>query len=72
MVETELSVPFAKDGVAAIHVWFERDDKLDMLVPVRMDERYEVRAVPRQVVVTGTARYSDYRRFETSVRILPP
>jgi hypothetical protein len=72
VVETELSVPFAKEGVAAIHVWFERDDKLGMLVPVRMDERYEVRAVPRQVVVTGTARYSDYRRFETSVRILPP
>ena len=37
-----------------------------------MEEQYEAHAVPRQVVVTGTAPYSDYRRFETSARILPP
>ncbi len=45
---------------------FERIDALDLVLPVRLDERY---ATPEQVV-TGRATYTNYRRFQTGARLI--
>lgn len=51
-----------------IEVTYGQDSKLDMWVPVEMKELYD-----RQVeVVTCTANYSNFRRFETDVKLLIP
>jgi hypothetical protein len=51
---------------ATIDVDFTHDAGLGMLVPQVMRERYE----RRRHVVTTEARYTRYRRFTTSVRII--
>ena len=48
-----------------IVVSYERNERLDMLVPVSMEETY----LAARATITGSARYSNYRRFETDVRI---
>jgi hypothetical protein len=53
---------------ATIDVDYGRDAGLDLLVPQVMRERYERRGH----VVTTEARYRNYRRFTTSVRIIGP
>lgn len=45
---------------------FERVPALDMVLPSHLDERY---ASPDQVV-TGTATYTNYRRFQTGARLI--
>jgi hypothetical protein len=51
-----------------IEVIYRHEPKLDMWVPVEMKELYD-----RQVeVVTCTATYSNFRRFETDVKLLVP
>ena len=40
---------------------------VDLVVPVRLTERYET---PEEIV-TGTATYTNYRRFQTTGRLLP-
>jgi hypothetical protein len=53
-----------------ITVDYTRDEKLDRLVPARMQEDYVEHDGNRRV--SGTAEYSNYRVFETSARIIPP
>jgi hypothetical protein len=68
-----------------IVVDYGRNRGLDMWVPIRMEERYHRNAImnsaPRAMPYRlGTAReriecvatYSDFRRFETSAKVVPP
>jgi hypothetical protein len=48
-----------------ITVSYERNERLNMLVPVGMEETY----FTGSETITGSARYSNYRRFETDARI---
>lgn len=50
-----------------IRVDFRADAALDMLVPTRLEERYESDGEGQ-----GTATYRNYRRFQTSGRLVPP
>jgi hypothetical protein len=51
---------------AVITVTYEANARLQMLVPVAMEESYEFGSVR----ITGTATYSNFRRFETDARII--
>ena len=51
-----------------IAVEFEEHKTLGLLVPVRMDERF---LIARSAAGKGRATYSNFRRFQTSARILP-
>ena len=53
--------------VAEIRVDFREDPKVGMLVPVEMNEKFFV----DQGTGEGTAKYTNYRRFQTSARIVP-
>jgi len=69
------------DTHAEITVTFARDKKLDRWLPVRMDETYVQQGVtvgdsPSSAGaflerIECVARYGNYRRFETSARVLP-
>ena len=52
-------------------VWvnFKEDPKLAMLVPVEVREEFFVQL---RRGGTGVAKYKNYRRFQTSARIVPP
>ncbi len=65
----------------SITVNYARNSKLDMWVPARMDERYRLTAysesavvgfvsLPVDVVTSCVAKYSNFRRFDTSARII--
>lgn len=54
---------------ATIWVEFRHDDGLGLLVPYEMKEEF---FAGRFRDGTGTARYTNYRRFETAARIVPP
>jgi VWFA-related protein len=47
---------------AAVEVFYHRDEKMGMLLPSRMTERYDLGAQR----ITAEATYSDFKRFETS------
>jgi hypothetical protein len=66
---TFLQVIPRPDGVgqARVTVDFRRDAKLDLLVPHEMRESY---VVGRGNDIDGIATYSNFRRFETSGRII--
>lgn len=49
---------------AVIGVSYAHDEKLDVLLPVLMSERY---STPRQPVITGRAVYKNFRRFDVTV-----
>lgn len=73
VLQTELSVAIATRVVARVRVDFAFDQHLGMLVPVAMNEDYRnddgsSRGV---TLIACTARYSSYRRFDSSIRILP-
>jgi hypothetical protein len=53
-------------GQARVTVSFRREAKLDLLVPYEMRESYAI--VRGQI--DGVATYSNFRRFETSARVL--
>lgn len=53
--------------LAEIDVQFKQDSKVGMLVPAEMTETF---FVDRGGAGTGTAKYSNYRRFQTSARIV--
>lgn len=55
---------------AVIYVGFKDDPAVGMLVPKEMNETFFVERKIRGGV--GRAKYSNYRRFQTSVRIVPP
>jgi len=51
----------------ALTTRFERVAAMDLVLPAQLDERY---TTPDEVV-TGTATYTNYRRFQTGARLLP-
>jgi hypothetical protein len=53
--------------VAEIRVDFREDPKVGMLVPVEMNEKFFVDHGTGE----GTAKYTNYRRFQTSARMVP-
>jgi hypothetical protein len=57
---------FLKD--ALVRVEYQRDSRLQVLVPVELEETYGLDIE----VVHGRANYRNYRRFETSGRLLAP
>ena len=61
-----LSAPFLKD--ALIRVEYQRDGRLQMLVPIEMEETYGLDIE----VVHGRASYRNFRRFETGGRMIVP
>jgi hypothetical protein len=76
VVRTSLTVaPPARHGQppldARMDVEYRRHAGFDVWVPTRMSESYRER-VANGESVECTATYSNFRRFETSVRILPP
>jgi hypothetical protein len=54
---------------STITVTYGHVDMLDVAVPLEMTERYESGVA---AVVTGTATYSNYRQFQTAVRLVQP
>jgi hypothetical protein len=59
--------------MASIEVIYRRDDKLEMWVPMRMHETYlQARGTTINETIDCVASYSNFRRFETSGRIIPP
>jgi hypothetical protein len=54
---------------AQVDVTYARVAALDMWLPETMKESYEANRGPLVDRVTAEARYSDYRQFQTSVRI---
>jgi len=67
---SELNVEVDQQTTAGIRVRFDPDPKLEILVPTLMEEDYRV-AGRADTVITCKAVYSDFRRFETAVRIVP-
>jgi hypothetical protein len=62
----KLTTPTLMD--VSITVDFQRDLKLELWVPSRMEERYDDSGES----TTCSARYSNFRRFETSGRLVTP
>jgi hypothetical protein len=60
------------DTFATIRVEYRHDSPLDAMVPATMDEdyRYREKDTQRLMFISGHATYTDYRRFETSARIV--
>jgi hypothetical protein len=57
--------------VARIVVTYQHDAGMRMLVPIEMTERYEATlSVAKTFELTTRARYSAFRRFETSARLI--
>lgn len=54
---------------AEVRVDFKNERTLDLLVPSEMNEKF---FVDDSGTGTGTAKYTNYRRFQTAARILPP
>lgn len=67
VIRTGLELEFDRTTYV-ITTQFEHVAALDLVLPARLDERYETR---EGEVVTGTATYSNYRRFQTGARLLP-
>ena len=73
VLRTELvlpSPPHATPGRATIEVDYAFTAAVDAWTPREMRERYEVGARGANLV-TGVARYTDYRRFSVDTRIVP-
>ena len=53
---------------------YVRDERLDLLVPSVMNEDYRYRdtAERKMLFISARAVYSNFRRFETSGRIVEP
>ena len=55
--------------VAQLTTDYAKAPALDMLVPVRFQERYEQGRGNAHELIVCVARYTNYRRFEVNVRI---
>jgi hypothetical protein len=69
VVKTFVALALPSSLKVSIDVNFAIDARLGLLVPVRMDERYD------EISGSSTrcsARYSNFRRFETSGRLIVP
>ena len=73
VLRTDLSVAIGSRTTARIRVRYRNEPRVDMLVPDSMEEDYRNdNGAGRAVgLIACAAKYSDYRRFRTSVRILP-
>ena len=56
------------DAYGNVRVEFDRDPKLEMLVPVEMRESF---TLPPPASGTSVATYTNFRRCQTSARIVP-
>ena len=76
LVRTRLDLRIPRTDSSAsgtVEVDYQRDTKLDMWVPVRMHETYmEMRGSLVSENIGAEATYSNFRRFETSGRIVTP
>lgn len=70
ILRTELQVEVDNQTTAGIRVSFDVDAKLGMAVPAMMEEDYSM-GMPVETVISCKAVYSNFRRFETSARIVP-
>ena len=72
LIRAQVKTRDARIGVlpfdAIIQVDFRQDEKLGLLVPYEMKEEF---FAGRFREGTGTARYSNYRQFRTTTRIVP-
>jgi hypothetical protein len=66
VLRTDLLVELDKRVAYLLTTRFERVAGMELVLPVRLDERY---ATPDEVV-TGSATYSNYRRFQTGARLV--
>jgi hypothetical protein len=71
VLRTELRVaqPSGRGAVGTITVDFQRDTRLRIWVPKTMSEQYY--AMNGQMT-GGSASYANFRRFDATVRVLPP
>lgn len=66
VLRTDLSWSGSPEGFIVVH--YRRNERLGALVPETMLEEYR----GARGVITGKATYTNYRRFATAVRVLPP
>lgn len=67
VLRTNLTLKMDPIGGYTLTTRFEWVAAIDLMLPIRLDELY---ATPDQVV-TGSATYTNYRRFQTGARLLP-
>jgi hypothetical protein len=68
----EIRAPL-RETMASVEVTYKLDEKLDMWVPFRMHETYvQSRGTTISENIDCVATYSNFRRFETSGRIIVP
>jgi hypothetical protein len=70
VLKTRLEADTEEHWVTEVEVTYGRDAHIDAWVPLTMHERY-LRGAEDEIVEC-TARYSNYRRFETSARVMIP
>ena len=66
ILKTELDLQLQRGLSARITTAYAPDDRLRLWVPIEMKEAYEMESR----TLTGTATYTNFRRFETEVRFL--
>jgi len=73
IMRTELRLK-KRDVAATIRVAYRTEPRLGIMVPAMMDEDYRFPDLSngRFILITAHASYSEYRRFETSARIVEP
>lgn len=75
-IKTRLDLSMRRDDAnsyATVEVEYARNPKLDMWVPVRMREHHmEIRLGRIEETLHAEASYREFRRFETSSRIVAP
>jgi hypothetical protein len=69
VMKTVLEVDADRHWVTETEVTYGRDARLDLWVPLVMHERHQAGA---DESIDCTARYSNYRRFDTSARMVVP
>jgi hypothetical protein len=71
VLRTNLRVtrPSGRGSIASVTVNFQKDARLGIWVPSMMSEQYN--AMDGKTTA-GTASYSNFRRFDTSVRVVAP
>lgn len=67
--ELRVALPSGRGAAATITVDFQRDPRLRIWVPKTMSEQYY--SMNGQMT-SGSASYANFRRFDATVRVLPP
>lgn len=70
LLRSELAAGMPGYVTADIRVAFRPDEKLGMLVPATLEERYVSDEADRALLVFGQASYANYRRFATAGRMV--